>query len=190
MGRTLLLTTRDVFTIPRLRDVQVGDVLELDRIHEVGSRDYTLRAQDPMSTRQRGMVAEMRRSVDQGENSKIVRALLELGEEKEDGVPLEGGMEGAAAEELQALEALSKLKTSTDSWATRLHPSGLAHVGAVLPETTVRARCVVVEHTKGAMERIVKKKRRKGYKKTIEHKQTYTRLRLESIRLGDGELSQ
>lgn len=33
-------------TVPRLKDVQVGDVIRLDKIHEVGSRDYTLRATD------------------------------------------------------------------------------------------------------------------------------------------------
>lgn len=82
---------------------------------------------------------------------------------------------------------MGTLRTSTTSWATRLLPSGLAHVGAVLPASSVRARAVVIEHTKGALERIVKRKRRKGYKKTIEHKQPYTRLRLEAIKIGDGE---
>lgn len=33
-------------TIPRLKDVNVGDVIRLDRIHELGSRDYTLQASD------------------------------------------------------------------------------------------------------------------------------------------------
>lgn len=167
VGRTFLLSPRDVFTIPRLRDVEVGDVLELDRIHEVGSRDYTLRAQDPMSTRQRGAVASMRRSIGNSD-SQIVRALLERGQPEAD-------------------DAEGQVLKTSDSWATRLHPSGLAHVGAVLPETTVRARCVVVEHTKGALEKIVKFKRRKDYKKTIEHKQPYTRIRLEAIKLGEGQ---
>lgn len=32
--------------MPQLKDVKVGDVIRLDKIHEVGSRDYTLRASD------------------------------------------------------------------------------------------------------------------------------------------------
>ena len=49
----------------------------------------------------------------------------------------------------------------------------------------VKVNATVVEHTKGEMEYIVKKKRRKGYKKTIQHKQTYTRLRIGDIHLGE-----
>ncbi|KAL4254853.1 hypothetical protein ABKN59_004670 [Abortiporus biennis] len=45
----------------------------------------------------------------------------------------------------------------------------------------VRVEATVVEHTKGKMEVIFKKKRRKGYQKTITHKQTYTRLRIGAI---------
>ncbi|KAK9898265.1 hypothetical protein P389DRAFT_31369 [Cystobasidium minutum MCA 4210] len=44
--RRFLLTPRDIVTVPRLKDVNVGDVITLDKIHEVGSRDYTLRASD------------------------------------------------------------------------------------------------------------------------------------------------
>lgn len=44
--RRFLLTPRDLLTVPRLKDVNVGDVIRLDKIHEVGSRDYTLRASD------------------------------------------------------------------------------------------------------------------------------------------------
>lgn len=142
-------------------------MLELERIHEVGSRDYTLRAQDPMSTRRRGPIAAMRRAVGEGFNS-----------------PIAAQVAGESQQAPEFTQDETPLKES-DSWATRLHPSGLAHVGAILPTSTVRARCVVVEHTKGALETIVKKKRRKGYKKTIKHKQTYTRLRLEGIKLGE-----
>lgn len=156
-GRTLLMHPNDLVTLPRLNDVQVGDVLELDRIHEVGSRDYTLRAMDPLDTRSRGAVGLMRRQV--GSDSAIVRALQSVGAD------------------------VDSLKMSS-SWAAKLAPSGLAHVGATLDPATVRARAVVVEHTKGRMEHIVKKKRRKGYRKTIKHKQTYTRLRIEGIQLG------
>lgn len=41
-----LLTPRDVLTVPRLKGVAVGDVIAFDKIHEVGSRDYTLRASE------------------------------------------------------------------------------------------------------------------------------------------------
>ncbi len=34
-----------------LRDVQVGDVSRSRQVHEIGSRDYTLRAQDTLNTR-------------------------------------------------------------------------------------------------------------------------------------------
>ncbi|EIM86666.1 uncharacterized protein STEHIDRAFT_168606 [Stereum hirsutum FP-91666 SS1] len=93
-GRKYLLAPRDLLTVPRLKDASVGDVLALDRIHEVGSRDYTIRGNPELS-----------------------------------------------------------------------------------PET-VRVEATVVEHTKGKMEHIFKKKRRKGYERTIMHKQTYTRLRI------------
>ncbi len=36
---------------------------------------------------------------------------------------------------------------------------------------------------KGSLEKILKKKRRKGYKKTVQHKQPYTRLRIEEIQI-------
>ena len=92
-----MLAPRDLLTVPRLKDVQVGDVLALSEIHEVGSREFTMR-----------------------------------------GSP-------------------------------------------VIPPQKVRVEATVVEHTKGKMEVIFKKKRRKGYQKTIKHKQTYTRLRIGPI---------
>ncbi|KAG8836099.1 hypothetical protein FRC17_010032 [Serendipita sp. 399] len=97
VGKKLIVTPRDLVTVPRLKDVHVGDLLQLNAIEEVGSREYTLRG-DPY-----------------------------------------------------------------------------------LPEKVVSVTATVVEHTKGSMERIVKFKRRKGYKKTIKHKQTYTRLRINDI---------
>ncbi|KAF9054470.1 ribosomal protein L21-like protein [Panaeolus papilionaceus] len=98
-GRKYILTPRDLLTVPHLRDVKVGDVLELDQIHELGSREYTLRG------------------------------------------------------------------------------------NPVIPPTTVKVQATVVEHTKGSMEYIFKKKRRKGYRKTIQHKQPYTRLRIGDIHI-------
>ncbi|KAJ8094399.1 hypothetical protein PM082_010833 [Marasmius tenuissimus] len=97
VGRKYLLSPRDILTIPRLRDVKVGDVLALDEIHELGSREYTLRG------------------------------------------------------------------------------------NPTLPTTKVKVEATVIEHTKGKMEFIFKKKRRKGYQKTKKHKQTYTRLRIGDI---------
>ncbi|THH08862.1 hypothetical protein EW145_g2420 [Phellinidium pouzarii] len=100
VGHKYLLAPRDLLTVAHLRDVRVGDRLRLSEIHEVGSRDFTLR-----------------------------------------GAPM-------------------------------------------LPEGLVGVEATVVEHTKGAMERIVKFKRRKHYKKTVTHKQGYTRLRIGPIQLG------
>ena len=100
VGQKYTLAPQDLLTVARLKDVRVGDRLRLSEIHEVGSRDFTLR-----------------------------------------GSP-------------------------------------------VLPTDVVKVEATVVEHTKGAMERIVKFKRRKHYRKTITHKQTYTRLRIGPIELG------
>jgi large subunit ribosomal protein L21 len=88
-----------MLTVPHLRDVKVGDVLVLDEIHELGSREYTLRG------------------------------------------------------------------------------------NPVIPPNTVKVAATVVEHTKGKMEFIFKKKRRKGYRKTIQHKQPYTRIRIGDIEI-------
>ncbi|KAJ6560991.1 ribosomal protein L21-like protein [Mycena sp. CBHHK59/15] len=97
-GRRHILAPRDLLTIPRMGDVKVGDVVALSAIHELGSREYTLRG----------------------------------------------------------------------------NPT-------IPPSIGVRVRATVVEHTKGAMEFIFKKKRRKGYQKLIQHKQPYTRLRIGDI---------
>jgi len=99
--RRYLLTPKDLLTVPHLRKTSVGDVLHLSKIHELGSRDYTLRGQ-----------------------------------------PL-------------------------------------------IPPHTVSVHATVVEHTKGKMEEIFKKKRRKGYQKHIRHKQGYTRLRIGPIDILD-----
>ena len=48
-GRKYLLTPRDVLTVPRLKDVNVGDVVALSDIHELGSREYTLRGNPVIS---------------------------------------------------------------------------------------------------------------------------------------------
>ncbi|KAH7105768.1 ribosomal protein L21-like protein [Auriculariales sp. MPI-PUGE-AT-0066] len=97
VGRRYILAKGDVLTVPRLRDVRVGDSVALDNVHEIGSRDYTLRG-DP-----------------------------------------------------------------------------------VIPKESVNVRATVIEHTKGALEQFVKFKRRKGYKRTVSNKQTYTKLRISTI---------
>ncbi|KAF8507973.1 ribosomal protein L21-like protein [Hysterangium stoloniferum] len=103
--RRYLLTPRDLLTVPRLKGVSVGDVIRLSKIHELGSRDFTLRG-DP-----------------------------------------------------------------------------------TIPSETVNVCATVVEHTKGPMEVIHKKKRRKGYQKHIRHKQGYTRLRIGAIDIVDQKSS-
>ncbi|KAI5479144.1 mitochondrial large subunit ribosomal protein L49 [Pseudohyphozyma bogoriensis] len=45
MGRRYLLSPNDILTVPHVKNVKPGDTLALTRILEVGSRDYTLRAQ-------------------------------------------------------------------------------------------------------------------------------------------------
>ncbi|GAA5984321.1 hypothetical protein JCM11641_006180 [Rhodosporidiobolus odoratus] len=49
MGRRYLLTPGDIITVPKLKNVSVGQRVALTRILEVGSRDYTLRASHPSS---------------------------------------------------------------------------------------------------------------------------------------------
>jgi large subunit ribosomal protein L21 len=96
-GRKYLLTPRDILTVPRLNKVCVGDVLALSEIHELGSREYTLRG------------------------------------------------------------------------------------NPIISPGIVKVDATVIEHTKGKQEVVVKRKRRKGYYKTIRNKHPYTRLRIGSI---------
>ncbi|KAJ6590453.1 ribosomal protein L21-like protein [Mycena vulgaris] len=103
-GRKHVLAPRDLLTVPRIRDVKVGDVVALSAIHELGSREYTLRGNPVISS-----------------------------------------------------------------------------------SSGVRVCATIVEHTKGAMEFIFKKKRRKGYQKLIQHKQPYTRLRIGEIEIAAEE---
>ncbi|KZP21047.1 hypothetical protein FIBSPDRAFT_860955 [Athelia psychrophila] len=98
-GRKYLLSPRDVLTVPKLNDVNVGDVIALSDIHELGSREYTLRGNPVIS-----------------------------------------------------------------------------------PEK-VRVDATVIEHTKGAQEVVIKRKRRKGYYKTIRNKHPFTRLRIGNIEI-------
>ena len=53
--------------------------------------------------------------------------------------------------------------------------------GDPIPEKAVSVEATVLEHTKGRMLFLFKKKRRKGYQKRILHKQPYTRIRIGPI---------
>ncbi|KAF7721520.1 hypothetical protein EC973_004518 [Apophysomyces ossiformis] len=96
-GRPFLITKNDKVVVNRLRDVKVGDVLRLDRVRELGSKDYTIK--------------------------------------------------------------------------------GSPYVN----EAFYDIAATVIEQTKSKLVRIVKKKRRKNYKRTIEHKQTHTVLRISKV---------
>lgn len=96
-GRPLLITKNDKVVVHRLKDVNVGDVIKLDRVRELGSKDYTIK-----------------------------------------GAPF-------------------------------------------VNEKYYNISATVIEHTKSKLIRIVKKKRRKNYKRTIEHKQTHTVLRINNL---------
>ncbi|KAH9462523.1 hypothetical protein MJO28_002702 [Puccinia striiformis f. sp. tritici] len=52
-----------------------------------------------------------------------------------------------------------------------------------LDEELVHASAIVVEHTRGKMITVIKKKRRKGYRKTIKNKPYYTKIRLCEIKI-------
>lgn len=67
-NRSHLLTPSDILTLPRIKDVAVGDVIRLTRVLEVGSRDYTLRSTP------RRLRNEERRSL--SEREVEVRALV------------------------------------------------------------------------------------------------------------------
>ncbi|CAO3684990.1 unnamed protein product [Umbelopsis vinacea] len=96
-GRPLLITKNDLVTVHRLKDVAVGDVLKLDKVRELGSKDYVLRGQPYVN------------------------------------------------------------------------------------ESLFNIQATVVEQTKSKMISVVKKKRRKNYKRTITHKQTHTVLRISNV---------
>lgn len=55
-----------------------------------------------------------------------------------------------------------------------------------IPPWVASCELTVLEHTKSPLTHTILKKRRKGYKKTIQNKQGWTRLRVGDIILGDG----
>lgn len=48
LGKTYLIAPGDILTVPGMPNVHVGDVLHLDRVHEIGTRDYVLRGQESL----------------------------------------------------------------------------------------------------------------------------------------------
>ena len=91
------------------------------------------------------------------------------------GTPSRDGQVLPLPESLLAGQAGQNAVESIEGWEQETIPTHVA-----------RCELTVLEHTKSPLERIVKSKRRKGYKKTIEHKQGWTRLRVGDIHLGDG----
>lgn len=64
-------------------------------------------------------------------------------------------------------------------------PMGVVGDFPTIPPDVARCTLTVLENTKSPLTRTTLKKRRKGYKKTIENKQGWTRLRVGDIVLGD-----
>ncbi len=139
----------------------------LDKVHEIGSRDYTLRAQDTLNTRRISSAVDLA-STTPGTLRGVSPAVS----------PGKTSTHPSSHARIAQPAASSR-----NTWSSRLIPNGLAHIGASLPQSTVKITAVVTENTKGALEKILKKKRRKGYKKTVQHKQPYTRIRIEDIQI-------
>ncbi|KAF9992461.1 hypothetical protein BGZ65_012212, partial [Modicella reniformis] len=48
-NRPYLITKNDIIVLDRLKDVKLGDVIELNQIKELGSKDYTIKGQPYIS---------------------------------------------------------------------------------------------------------------------------------------------
>lgn len=155
LGRKYLLTQGDTLTVPRMRDVEVGDVLRLTRIVEVGSRDFTIRAPEPQGIRASSLPPP------------------------KESDPLEPFSDAQPS----VYRWNTSLPFGRRGYGAKGGPpSQGGQVG--LSPSTVTVEALVTEHTKGKMEYIVKFKKRKGYTKTIKHKGTYTKLKIGEINLG------
>lgn len=128
LGKRYRLSAHDLLTVPHVRDLRVGDVIQLTRITEIGSRTFTLRA-PPTSA-----AHHPRRET--------------------------------------AAPASTRRRRTARSLTHAIQPVGILRpaVPACLPEGYVSATALVVEHTRGEMLTVIKKKRRKGYRKTIKNK--------------------
>ncbi|KDN45484.1 hypothetical protein K437DRAFT_122424 [Tilletiaria anomala UBC 951] len=140
-----------------------------------------------------GMPAKLGDLFNAGQSSLL--GLIDVGSSH---IGTDSQAEGAPQSIMQTAQALSLRQSRTSFGALVSSHGGLAHKGAVLPAligaastaTTpsaerplVQVEMTVLEHTKGPLERITKTKRRKGYKRTVQHKQGYTRLRVDAIKL-------
>jgi large subunit ribosomal protein L21 len=67
---------------------------------------------------------------------------------------------------------------------SKTSPFGTQGARAVISQDVAQCQLTVMERTKSPMERKLLKKRRKGYKKTIENKQGWTRLRVGDVFVG------
>ncbi|ORY33142.1 hypothetical protein BCR39DRAFT_521440 [Naematelia encephala] len=73
----------------------------------------------------------------------------------------------------------SQLRKQLEWWDLQALPT--------LDQSVVSCELTVLEHTRSPRQDTFKKKRRKGYEKTIRAKHAWTRLRVGDIILGDGE---
>ncbi|MBW0499106.1 hypothetical protein O181_038821 [Austropuccinia psidii MF-1] len=145
VGRKYRMMVDDQVTVPHIKDLRVGDLVQLTRITEVGSRNFTLRAIG---------------------NGTVGHAKMET---------------MAPASSRFAKSSNPKTQAGETTRVTCLKPE----IPHYLDEGLVNATAMVVEHTRGKMVTVIKKKRRKGYRKTIKNKPYYTRLRLCDIQLAN-----
>lgn len=182
LGRRYLLTPRDILTVPKMKGVVPGDRIELTRILEVGSRDYTLRAMPTMPSKavktKPKMTATMA-SEGQGEGEAAGNTIGErkIGESK-------GRSFNSTTGTLLLPPTARSIVQASIPRDWQRHPDSLP---ALLPNI-VRAHLVVLEHTKGQMFEVTKFKKRKGYRRTLRSKLGFTKLRMGEIEIGEGKV--
>jgi len=148
VGKKYRLMVDDQVTVPHIKDLKVGDLIQLTRITEVGSRNFTLRA------------------VGNGTVGHAKRETLPPAAEKT--VNFRAKKLGVSPEEIMRSARTVSLKPEIPHY---------------LDTDLVHASAIVVEHTRGKMTTVIKKKRRKGYRKTIKNKPYYTKIRLCEIKI-------
>ncbi|GAA6063125.1 hypothetical protein JCM10212_002328 [Sporobolomyces blumeae] len=160
MGRRYLLTENDILTVPHLKNVPVGTKIALTRILEVGSRDYTLRANGLPRSHPAATVLSATSQALSANQAPIANA---------SGRPL---------------VPVSSRQVTVNGVPKdfQRYPDSLPYLSSEI----VEADLIVVEHTKGKMFEVEKFKRRKGYRRHLRSKLEYTKLRMGPIRLGEG----
>ncbi|KNZ47164.1 hypothetical protein VP01_663g16 [Puccinia sorghi] len=148
VGKKYRLMVDDQVTVPHIKDLKVGDLIQLTRITEVGSRNFTLRAVG------NGTVGHAKRET----LPPVAARTLNFRAKKL----------GVEPEELTRRARTVSLKPEIPHY---------------LDTHLVQASAIVVEHTRGKMNTVIKKKRRKGYRKTIKNKPYYTKIRLCEIKI-------